>query len=183
MLPGLGSIKQGRTRLGITQRKLASLAGVSPSMINQIESGRCSPSYQTARRIFEELARLEGGSSPHTAGEFCSRGMVKMGPSDTLESALKRMRDLSISQIPVFDGDDPVGLVSEDGVIRHLSGPGPGLKGARLAQMMDPVPPIVDGSTPAGVLVPLILHSKCILVSEKSRVVGIITASDTLRMV
>ena len=38
MLPRLEYIKQARVRLGITQRKLATLTGISTSMINQIES-------------------------------------------------------------------------------------------------------------------------------------------------
>jgi len=56
------------------------------------------------------------------------------------------------------------------------------LKNAKLADTMDSVPPIVDWSTPANVLVPLIRYSKCILVRKKSKVIGIITASDTLKM-
>ena len=60
MLPRLEYIKQARVRLGITQRKLATLTGISTSMINQIESGRCKPSYETARKIFEVLSSLEG---------------------------------------------------------------------------------------------------------------------------
>jgi predicted transcriptional regulator len=47
---------------------------------------------------------------------------------------------------------------------------------------MDSIPPIVDSDTPANVLVPLIRYSMCILVSKKSKIVGIITASDTLKM-
>jgi len=48
MLPRLDSIKQARVKLGITQKKLATMTGVSTSMINQIESGRSKPSYETA---------------------------------------------------------------------------------------------------------------------------------------
>jgi predicted transcriptional regulator len=47
---------------------------------------------------------------------------------------------------------------------------------------MDPIPPIVDFNTPANVLVPLIRYTKCILISRNSKIVGIITASDTLKM-
>jgi predicted transcriptional regulator len=39
MLPRIDSIKQIRQKIGITQKKLAVLTGVSTSMINQIESG------------------------------------------------------------------------------------------------------------------------------------------------
>ena len=47
---------------------------------------------------------------------------------------------------------------------------------------MDPTPPIIDFDTPANTLVPLIRFTKCILVSKKGKIVGIITASDTLKM-
>jgi len=40
LLPRIDSIKQIRLKIGITQKKLATMTGVSTSMINQIESGR-----------------------------------------------------------------------------------------------------------------------------------------------
>jgi len=48
---------------------------------------------------------------------------------------------------------------------------------------MEPPPPIVDLSTPAKALIPLVRFTKCVLVSEKGEVIGIITVSDTLKMV
>lgn len=172
-----------RLKIGITQKKLATMTGVSTSMINQIESGRSQPSYETAKRIFDSLASLEGKSSSHKAGEFCSKDVVKLKPSNTLHDAIKKMHESSISQIPIFNGHEPVGVISEDGIVRHLADLGEAeLKNAKLADTMEPVPPIVDYDTPANVLVPLIRYSKCILVSKKSKIMGIITASDTLKM-
>ena len=183
MLPRIDSIKQQRQKLGITQKKLAGLTGVSTSMINQIESGKSQPSYDTAKKIFENLTRLEGESSSHTAGDFCSKDIVKLKPSNTLHDAVKKMHELSISQIPVFDNSNVVGVVSENGIIKHLADLGEAeLKKAKLADTMEPVPPIVGSDTPANVLVPLIKYSMCILVSKKTKIVGIITASDTLKM-
>jgi predicted transcriptional regulator len=159
------------------------MAGVSTSMINQIESGRSQPSYDTAKRIFDSLASLEGKSSSHKAGDFCSKDVVKLKPSNTLHDAIKKMHESSISQIPIFNGQDLVGMISEDGIVKHLADVGESeLKNAKLADTMEPVPPIVDYDTPANVLVPLIRYSKCILVSRKSKIIGIITASDTLKM-
>jgi len=183
MLPRIDSIKQIRQKLGITQKKLATLTGVSTSMINQIESGRSQPSYETAKKIFENLAKLEGDSSSHIAGDFCSKDIVKLKPTNTLHDAVKKMHELSISQVPVFNNSEVVGLISENGIIKHLADLGEAqLKKAKLADTMEPVPPIVDYDTPANVLVPLIRYSMCILVSKKSKIVGIITASDTLKM-
>jgi len=172
-----------RQKIGITQKNLAMMTGVSTSMINQIESGRSQPSYETARKIFDSLSQLEGKSSSHTAGDFCSKDIVKLKPTNTLHDAIKKMHQLSISQIPVFSNSDVVGVVSEEGIIKHLADIGEAeLKKAKLSDTMDAVPPIVDFDTPANVLVPLIRYTKCILVSKKSKIVGIITASDTLKM-
>ncbi len=183
MLPRIDSIKQLRTKLGITQKKLASMTGVSTSMINQIESGRSQPSYETAKRIFDNLATLEGKSSSHKAGDFCSKEIVKLKPANSLHDAIKKMHKLSISQIPIFDGKEPVGVVTEDGIVRHLSDSDESQwQKIKLSEVMEPIPPIVDYDTPANTLVPLIRFSKCILVSKKSKIVGIITASDTLKM-
>ena len=183
MLPRIDSIKQIRLKIGITQKKLAEMTQVSTSMINQIESGRSQPSYDTAKKIFENLSKLEGESSSHTAGDFCSKVIIKLKPANTLHDAIKKMHELSISQIPVFNGNDVVGVVSEDGIVRHLADKGEAeLKKAKLSDTMDSIPPIVDFNTPANVLVPLIRYTKCILVSRNSKIVGIITASDTLKM-
>ena len=183
MLPRIDSIRQVRSKLGITQRKLASMTDVSASMINQIESGRSQPSYETAKKIFDSLALLEVGSFPHKAGDFCSTDIVRLGPADTLHDAIREMRKFSISQIPIFDGDRPVGTVTEDGIVRHLADATEvALRSARLSDAMEPAPPIVDHSTPASVLVPLIRFTKCILVSKDARIIGIITASDTLKL-
>ena len=183
MLPRLDSIRRMRLRLGITQRDLAQACEVSTSMINQIETGRSKPSYNTARRIFDELAKMETRAVDQTAGNLCSEDIVRLDVQSTLHDAVKIMREHSISQIPVFSGKNPVGVITEDGLVKHLADGGEtGLKKITLRDVMEPVPPIVDHGTPATLLVPLIRYSKCILVSKKSTIAGIITASDTLKI-
>jgi len=182
MLPRLESIKQARLKIGLTQQKLASLTGVSTSMINQIESGRCQPSYATARKIFEVLWSLESQSSMK-AGDICSKDIVKLKTTDTLHDAIKKMQDQSISQVPVFDGNEVVGLITEDGIVKYLlDSDEMQRKKIKLSEVMDPRPPIVDHNTPVKTLVSLIRYSKCVLVSKQSKIVGIITASDTLKL-
>jgi predicted transcriptional regulator len=183
MLPRLESIKQARMKIGLTQQKLASLTGVSTSMINQIESGRCQPSYSTARKIFEVLWSLESQSSTK-AGDICSKEIAKLKDSDSLQDAIKKMQDLSISQIPVFDGTEVVGVITEDGIVKHiLDNDETERKKIKLSQIMDPRPPIIDHNTPVKTLVSLIRYSKCVLVSKQSKIIGIITVSDTLKLV
>lgn len=183
MLPRLEYIKQARIRLGITQKRLASLTGVSTSMVNQIESGRCKPSYETARRIFEVLGSLEGRTSMKI-GDVCSRNLISVQKDLKLHMAIDVMRKNSISQIPVFDGSKVVGILTEDGLAKIMvEKDEQDLRNLPAAQMMEPPPPIVDQSTPAKAVIPLVRFAKCILVSEKGNVIGIMTITDTLKMV
>jgi predicted transcriptional regulator len=183
MLPRLDSIKQARTKIGVTQKQLAKMTGVSTSMINQIESGRSQPSYETAKRLFDSLATLEGRSDPNKAGDICSKEIIKMRPTDSLHDAIHKMRKMSISQIPIFAAQEPVGIITEDGVVRHLADSDEASwKKIRLADVMEATPPIVDYQTPARALVPLVRYSKCILVVKSRKIIGIITAADTLKM-
>ncbi len=183
MLPGLEYIKQTRLKLGITQRRLASLTGISTSMINQIETGRCKPSYETARRIFEKLTSLEQKHSVK-AIDICSKRLIYVQKNESLHTAIVKMRSNFISQVPVFEGSRVVGLISEDGLARNMiEKEEKQLSKMQVSLMMDPPPPIVDEGMPAKALIPLVRYAKCILVSEKGAVTGVITLSDTLKMV
>ena len=178
MLPSIASIKQQRLKIGMTQKELASLVGVSTSMINQIESGRSAPSYETAKKIFQILEKKESEAAGEkgNAGELCTQKIFKLRPSNTLGEAMTKMNKEKISQIPIFDENDIVGIISDSGIISHMS---EGLsKKTKIEDLMEPAPPVVDIETPASTLAPLIKYSKCILVRKGSKIFGIITASD-----
>jgi len=183
MLPRIDYIKQGRMKLGLTQRELASLSGISTSMINQIESGRCKPSYDTAKKIFEVLSSQEGKTSLK-AGDICSHEVISVQKDEKLEVAIEKMMKNSISQIPVREDSKIVGLVSEDVLARKIleSDDKKNIHQVPILQIMEPPPPIVDISTPAKALIPLVRFAKCVLVSRKGEIIGIITISDTLKM-
>jgi len=176
MLPSIESIKQQRLKISMTQKELANLVGVSTSMINQIESGRSAPSYNTAKKVFEVLATKENEASTHNAGQLCSRDIVRLKP-------IKKMHNASISQIPIFDGSVPVGVISDSGIVGHYENGNIEIaKKIKVQDIMEPTPPVVDIDTPVTTLAPLIKYSKCILVRKGSKIFGIITASDTLKM-
>ena len=177
MLPRLETIKEERKKLGITQKKLAVMTGVSTSMINQIESGRCKPSYNTAKKIFESLAKLEGQTSTRTAGDICSEKIVRLTPNDTINDAGKKMEEKKIDQIPIFDGDELKGLITINIVAEYTE-----RKDTKIKNVMNPKPPVIDSETPANALSQLTRISGCILVRKNSKVIGIITATDILKM-
>ena len=118
------------------------------------------------------------------AGDICSRHLVYVQKDERLHKAIDLMRKNSISQIPVFDASKVVGILTEDGLAKiMIEKDEMELKDLRVGQVMDSPPPQVDISTPAKALVPLVRFTRCILVSEKANVIGIVTITDTLKMV
>ena len=62
-LPKVKDIKIYRINSRLTQKLLAIESGVSVSMINQVESGRTMPSYNTAVKIFEACGFEENSNA------------------------------------------------------------------------------------------------------------------------
>jgi predicted transcriptional regulator len=110
--------------------------------------------------------------------------VIAVQKNESLHDAINKMRSNSISQIPVFDGSRVTGILSEDGLAKTIMESNiKNLRESIISMVMDPPPPIVDVATPAKALIPLVRFSKCVLVSEKGNVIGIITVTDTLKMV
>ncbi len=182
LLPSLELIKQERERLRLSQKKLANMTNVSTSMINQIESGRCKPSYDTAKTIFEKLTNYEETQSD-TAEDICTWNIVKLKVTNTVGDAKKKMDSVGISQIPIFDGKDPKGVVTEQGILSSLadSDDKPNYKKTQLLHVMEKIPAIVTHNTPVKSIVQLIRTGKFLLVSKDTKY-GIITATDALNI-
>jgi len=182
MLPSLETIKEERKKLNVTQKKLAAMTGVSTSMINQIESGRCKPSYETAKRIFEKLTNFEESQSD-TAEDICTWKIVKLKITNTIDDARKKMESVGISQIPIFDGTEPKGVVTEQGILSRLadSDNKSNYKKTQLGDVMEDIPGIVAHDTPVKSIVQLIRTGKFLLVSKDAKY-GIISATDGLKI-
>ena len=74
-------------------------------------------------------------------------------------------------------------MISESGLAeQYAKGNIEIAKKKKLLDIMEPAPPIIDHMTPTNTLAPIIKYSKCVLVTKNSKIFGIITASDTLKM-
>lgn len=45
-------------------------------------------------------------------GEICSRDLTTLSPDDTVENAVKLMREKAIRRLPIVEGGRPVGIVA-----------------------------------------------------------------------
>ena len=176
----LSELQKMRKKLGITQSELAKKATVSQSLIAKIESGKIDPSYTNAKKVFETLTMLDK-TNELTCDQIMFSKICYIKSSDTLKEAILKMRRKNISQMPVMKHKKIVGYISETVLLDNiLEGDSQTLK---VADVMEPSPPIVPPNTSQGIVANLLKHFPFVLVEDKGELVGIITKSDLLRVV
>jgi predicted transcriptional regulator len=183
MLPQLEEIPQKRRLLGLKQAELAKLAGVSQSLIAKLESGKIDSSYTKVKTIFEALERLEVQTKIQ-AGKVLHNEVVGVQKNEPVSKVVQLMKSCGYSQLPVFDGNQAVGSISEKTILNQI------LAGKDLAQIaklptkevMEEAFPQVDEDAPLSLISSLLQVYSAVLVSNKGRAVGIITKADLLRI-
>jgi cystathionine beta-synthase len=106
--------------------------------------------------------------------------LVHVTPSATVRQALNLMSTYNVSQLPVIDGVEGVGAVSEQALMaRALEDPG-ALDGP-VGEVMDPPFPVVDPDYPVERLGALLSReTPAALVRHAGRITGIVTRYDLL---
>tara|TARA_B100001765_G_scaffold55538_1_gene32895 strand:- start:19 stop:621 length:603 start_codon:yes stop_codon:yes gene_type:complete len=194
VLPELEKIRKKRNALGLSQEKLATeltLSGVKFSrvVINRIENRnrnentkKYSPSYDHAKIIFDYLENeeiLKKMKHGKTAGKICA--VIKMGkttvsPRDTIKTTKERMKPKGLSQLPVIDNGNCIGLITIDSILNS--------KNAKKVKeaMINPPPIISEDEIITPQIRVFLFNSPCILVFHKNStsIKGIITEWDLL---
>ncbi|MCG6924471.1 MAG: pyridoxal-phosphate dependent enzyme [Acidobacteria bacterium] len=123
-----------------------------------------------------------------TAGELLGRhpegvpAIVSVGPEASLRQALNLLTTWGVSQVPVVDGDDCVGSVSEGLMARALEDAG--LLDRPVSEVMTGPFPVVDADVPLDRLVRMLSkETPAALVRNGGRLVGIVNRYDVLREV
>ena len=183
MFPPLDEIAQKRRRLGLKQAELAKIAGVSQSLIAKLESGKIDSSYSKVKTIFDALERLEVKTKMQ-AGKMLQNKIVSVQKNESVSKVVQLMKTHGYSQLPVFDGKQPVGSISEKAILRQI------VDGRDLAEIsalpasevMEEGFPQVGEDAPLSLISSLLQVYSAVLVLKKGMVVGIITKADLLRM-
>ena len=188
MLPSIEELKKMRKTLGISQKDLAHVSGVSQSYIARLEKGDLNPTYEKVRKIFEYLnkASQKVNTIDLVAEKIMSTNLITCSPSDSIISALDKMRNHGISQLPVLTMDGKlIGSVSESDINDML------LKGSTIESLktmivrkvMGATPPQLDRNSPISMVYPILRLSSCVLIVDGGDVKGIITKADILKAV
>jgi len=184
MLPSLDEIAKKRKMLGLTQKQLARMAGVSQSFIAKIESGKIDPSYNKVKAIFDVLEKMETKVN-HTAKKIFHKGVVGVQKNETIGKAISLMMKHGYSQLPVFDGEQVVGCISEKTILNQVT---VGKELSQLSQrlveeIMEEAPPRIDENAPLPLVSSLLHAYPAVLVTKKGKVIGIITKADLFKVI
>jgi cystathionine beta-synthase len=108
-----------------------------------------------------------------------SGAVVSVGPSDTLLFAYSRMKLYDVSQLPVLDGDQLVGLVHESDLLLAVVDDESGFK-RPVREVMTSKLETVDPSTPLRDLVGIFDRGLVAIVVDEGRFLGLVTRIDLL---
>jgi predicted transcriptional regulator len=173
----LKNLKEIRRKFGLTQWALAKRADVSQSLIAKVEAGILDPTYSNAKKIFAALELLTKGKEVK-AEEIMNKKIVSIAPSVDMHEAIKKMKKYEISQLPVIEHNDLVGMISETIILDALLN---AKKEITVGEIMQDAPPIISRKTSFNVISSLLKVYPLLVVAEKGKLQGVITKSDLIR--
>jgi len=171
-----------RKRLGLTQKRLADLAGVSQSLVAKIESGKIDPAYSKVKQIVSALQTKES-EEKKTAKDIMSSNIVSVGADDTMDKAVRIMMKRDISQLPVLESDKCVGSLSDSMVLELVSKKHNDLKSIAVREIMAESFPIIPANSLVDVATDLLRYYAAVLIEKNGRLVGIVTKADLLKAI
>lgn len=110
---------------------------------------------------------------------YSQRDTVVLAPGDLLVTAYQRMKLYEISQLPVMDGDNIVGILDESDVLLHVYGDEDRFRDPVSTAMVSKLD-ILDVKSPVESLLPVFDRGHVAIVVDGSRFLGLITRIDLL---
>ncbi len=177
-------VKAARIHLGLSQAKLAELAGVTQAYIAKIEAGAADPRVSTLERISKALERPAAKDRRVLISRIMSSPIVFSKPTEKIERVIKAMKVHNISQLPVLDGNVQVGSVSEATILQKIaSGENMSkLLSRNVSEIMEGPLPTVGKDVDIDVMYRLLEHEPAVLVVDRGKPVGIVTKADVFKL-
>ena len=177
-------VRAMRMRLGLTQAKLAELAGVTQAYIAKIEAGEADPRVSTLERISKALEQVTAEGRRISVSRMMSSPIISVKPDDKIGRAVRLMKSHDISQLPVLKGDVQVGSISETTIVRKLTSGENMLRLLRrnVSEMMDEPLPMVGKDADIDVAYHLLEHEPAVVVVDRGKAIGIVARADVFKL-
>lgn len=166
-------IRKLRIERGLSQIELARLAGISQAHVAKIENEKVDPRLSTVNKILLILSKREKVTK---CSDIMSR-IMSVRPEIPVKKLIDIMRSSGFSQVPVIEKGMQIGTISESTLLRNMH---KNLDHLEAKDIIDKPFPIVHSEDTIDILPSLLDIHPAVLVSDKGKILGIITKSDLL---
>ncbi len=168
------TVREKRRSLGLKQYQLASKAGISNSQLNKLENRKSNPTYSLVYKVWRTLRELEE-EQKQTAEDVMNSPIEWVEPDTALEKASHTMTEKDYSQLPVKDGEEFVGGVTEADIMTSEH------PDQKVSEVMENSFLEVQPDKSADLVGEMLKESPAVMVkNEKGEYEGIITKSDLI---
>jgi len=166
-------LKKMREEVGMTQERVAELAGISQAHVAKIENEKVNPRLLTVNKIMSILT----SNDRLKCDIFATKKVIHVKPKDSLNVATKLMKKNDISQLPVIDKGICIGSISDKTIVRNLHRISSSTK---VTELMEEPFPTTNCGEQMEVVKTLLEYHPAVLVTDRGKIVGILTKSDLL---
>ncbi len=182
-------IKNTRKAVGLSQKKLSKLAGMSQSTVARLESDivRLNPSYETVFRIMESLydfqvSEKNAGMINKPIKSIMQSRFIHVSPRDSVEKAVTLMKENDFTQLPVLNNSNSVvGTINEKRLLKLATESPVHPSRMKVSEILDPALPGFDEKTEILRIRSILENFGAVLVLREGKAVGIITIYDILK--
>lgn len=176
ILEDLKMLKKLRLQDNLTQRELARRAHTTQSTIAKIEAGKLEPSLKLARRVLNVLNNSI--KSRVNIKNIMESNIVSFSPSKPLNEAIEIMHNKAFSQVPIIQGTQILGTVTESSIISKSQGKD--VSALTVNDVMVDTLPILPPDTRNEEIYTLLKYHPAILVVSNGMLLGIVTKADIM---
>jgi len=177
MVFDITQLRKIRKQLDMTQHKFAKEIGISQSMVAKIESGKLDPTYSYVKKIEDKIMHLTKRDEKE-AGEIMNHKVISVGKNDFVLDVINIINSKGISQVPVVERGNVIGLVSESSI---LSAGVNNIGKKMVFEIMTESPPIIDKHAKLEMIVQLLKFYSILIVKEAGKLIGVITKADVIK--
>ena len=177
MVFDINQLKKIRKQLGLTQSEFAKKSGISQSMVAKIESGKLDPTYTYVKKI-EETIQLLTKREEKEAKDIMHKGVLTVKKNTEVKEVIKIFSKYEISQMPVIEKNNIIGLVTESSFVDHAE---EDLGNKKVEYIMTDTPPIITSNTKLSAILPLLKFYPIVIVQDKGKLEGVIAKADIIK--
>ena len=177
MVFDINQLKKIRKQLGLTQSEFAKKSGISQSMVAKIESGKLDPTYTYVKKI-EETIQLLTKREEKEAKDIMHKGVLTVKKNTEVNEVIKIFSKHKISQIPVIENNNIIGLVTESSLVDYAE---EDLGKKKVEDIMADTPPIITPNTKLSAILPLLKFYPIVIVQDKGKLEGVIAKADIIK--